>query len=106
VAVAALLQARQRLAHGVKLACVKVRQREIHLAFAFALRRVVAVLLQHLVRVFGAGAALVVLGHAAVELAQALVERGLQQGLLAGGEVLHAGLRWNPHPEPARAPGP
>jgi hypothetical protein len=37
---------------------------------------------------------------------QALVERGLQQGLLAGGEVLHAGLRWKPDPEPAPLPAP
>jgi menaquinone-9 beta-reductase len=66
-----------------------IAAREIELALGIALRGVVAVLLEHLVRVLGTADAAQLFGESAFHRLQLLLQRGFEQGVLAGGEVAH-----------------
>jgi len=80
-------QTRLRLSDGGQFDRLRVRQRQIELAVGIALRRVVAVLQQHVARMFGAVVPLLVAALLCFELVATVAQGPCQLGPLLG-------LRW------------
>lgn len=86
-AIARAGQALQRAADIAQLLQFLVGQGEFHLAIGIALRRIVAVLLQDLTRMFGTREAPLVSGKTLVQFGLSLLERRLQLRALCDRKV-------------------